>query len=207
MLNTIPSADILVAAFRTLDLADVSAGIEWYAEAYQIAQTMAVVYGCTPEQAAGVIAALSPQQGWMHNVKSAERFLADNSVRVHTESNMGKCRRILAAESREAILAILNADKTQNFFLGIATCGAEGVCIDRHAIDIVTGVRNTEKSRPAIGKRLYRDAAQAYRDAAAELGAEGCIISPAELQAVLWAAHVERWSGVKMEAPEALVWA
>jgi len=207
MLNTIPSPEVIADAFRTLDLADVSAGIEWYAEAYSIAESLSVVYGCTTEQAAGVIAALSPQQGWSQNVKSAERFLADNSIRVHTESNMGKCRRILAAETREAILAILHADKTQNFFLGIATQGAEGVCIDRHAIDIALGVRHTEKSRPSLGKRLYAAAAQAYRDAADMLSAEGAVISPAELQAVTWAAHVERWSGVKMSEPQPLVWA
>ena len=207
MLNTIPSADILVAAFRTLDLADVSAGIEWYAEAYDIARVLGIRYGVSTEQAAGVIAALSPQQGWAHNVKSAERFLADNSVRVHTESNMGKCRRILAAQTRDEILAILHADKTQNFFLGIATQGAEGVCIDRHAIDIALGVRHTEKTRPSIGKRLYRDAADAYVRAAEALNAEGCVISPAELQAVLWAAHVGRVGGERTGEPRPLVWA
>lgn len=207
MLNTIPSADILVAAFETLDLADVSAGIAWYADAYGIAESLGVVYGVSTLQAAGVIAALSPQQGWSQNVKSAERFLADNSIRVHTEVNMRKCRAILAVETREDILSILNADKTSNFFLGIATCGAEGVCIDRHAIDIVTGIRHTEASRPNIGKRLYRDAVRAYEAAAETLSEYGCVISPAELQAVLWAAHVERWSGVKMGGePVPIVW-
>ena len=203
MLNTIPSPELLVEAFRTLDLADVNAGIEWYSEAYGIAETMSVVHGVTVAQAAGVIAALSPQQGWAQNVKSAWRVLANPADRVHTESNMSKCRRILAGED---ILTVLNASKTQNFYLGIVSCGAEGVCIDRHAIDIALGVRHTEKSRPAIGVKLYRDAAQAYRDAAEALNAEGCIISPAELQAVLWAAHVERWSGVKMDEPVALTW-
>jgi hypothetical protein len=203
MLNSIPSPAILADAFRTLDLADVSAGIEWYAEAYGIAEVLGIRYGVSTAQAAGVIAALSPQQGWSQNVKSAERFLADNSVSVHTRVNMAKCQRIIAGED---ILAVLNADKTQNFYRGIISRGADGVCIDRHAIDIAVGVRHTERSRPALGKRLYRDAAQAYRDAAQALADEGCIISPAELQAVLWAAHVERWSGVKMSEPVPLVW-
>jgi hypothetical protein len=148
MLNTIPSPEVIAEAFRSLDLADVSAGVEWYAEAYGIAQSYAERFGCSVAQAAGVIAALSPQQGWAHNVRSAERFLADNSVRVHTESNMSKCRRILAGED---VLTVLNADKTQNFWLGIVSQGAEGVCIDRHAIDIALGVRHTEKSRPPLG--------------------------------------------------------
>lgn len=201
MLNTTPSADILVEAFHTLDLADVSAGIEWYSEAYGIAETLSIVYGCTVAQAAGIIAALSPQQGWVQNVKSAERFLADNSASLHTRVTMSKCKRILAGED---ILAVLNASKTQNFYLSIVSRGAEGVCIDRHAIDIALGVRHTEKSRPSISVKLYRDAAQAYRDAAEALAAEGCLISPAELQAVLWAAHVKVWSGVKMDEPVAI---
>jgi hypothetical protein len=204
MLNAIPSPDQIIRAFEQIDLADVSAGVEWYADAYGIAADYAERYGCTVEQAAGVIAALSPQQGWAQNVRSAERFLADNSVSVHTRVTMDKCRRILAADSRESILAILNADKTQNFFLSIATQGAEGVCIDRHAIDIALGVRHTEKSRPSIGKRLYRAAADAYRVAAERLNAEGADLTPAEVQAVTWAAHVARWSGVKMSAPVAL---
>lgn len=202
MLNTIPSPATLVEAFHTLDLADVSAGVEWYTEAYGIAENLGIVYGVTTEQAAGIIAALSPQQGWAHNVKSAERFLA-TGARVHTESNMGKCRRILSGED---ILTVLNADKTQNFYLGIVSRGAEGVCIDRHAIDIALGVRHSEKSRPALGKLMYRKAAEAYVTAAEALQAEGCVISPAELQSVLWAAHVARYSGHKTAEPFALTW-
>ena len=201
MLNTIPTAENVLAAFDQIDLADVSAGIEWYAEAYGIAMAYGETYGVTAEQAAGVIAALSPQQGWAQNVKSAARVLADVSDRVHTESNMSKARRILAGED---ILAVLNASKTQNFFLGIVTQGEQGVCVDRHALDIAVGVRHTDKTRPAIGARLYAATAQAYIDAAAELQARGCVISPAELQAVTWVAHVKRWSGVKLAEPVAL---
>lgn len=201
MLNTIPTPAHIIAAFHAIDdLADVSAGIAWYGDAYGIAETLGVVYGCTTAQAAGIIAALSPQQAWAYNVKAAEKFLA-TGARVHTESNMGKCRRILAGED---ILAVLNAPKTQNFYLGIISQGTEGVCIDRHAIDIALGVRHTDATRPSIGARLYVTASQAYRDAAEALNAEGVCITPAELQSVTWAAHVAVWSGVKTGEPVAL---
>lgn len=200
MLNTIPTPEAIVSLFNQIDLADVSAGVEWYTEAYGIACDYADRFGITPEQAAGVIAALSPQQGWAHNVKSAEKFLA-TGARVHTESNMSKCRRILAGED---VWTVLNADKTQNFWLSIVSQGAEGVCIDRHAIDIALGVRHTEKSRPALGKRLYRAAADAYRVAADMLNAEGANVTPAEVQSVTWAEHVRRWSGIRMAEPVAL---
>ncbi len=199
-MNTIPNPQHILNAFRLADLADVSDGINWYGDAYSIAETLGVVYGCTTEQAAGVIAALSPQQGWAHNVKSAEKFLA-TGARVHTESNMSKCRRIIAGED---ILTVLNAPKTQNFWLGIASRGAEGCCIDRHAIDIALGVRHTEASRPTINKGLYAAATRAYEDAAVILNAEGCVITAAELQSVTWAEHVKVWSGVKMDEPVAI---
>lgn len=201
MLNTIPSPEAIIAAFERIDdLADVSAGIDWYPEAYAIACDLGERYGCTSEQAAGIIAALSPQQAWAQSVRSAERFLATGE-RVHTESNMSKCRRILAGED---IATVLNAPKTTNFWLGIISLGQDGVCIDRHAIDIALGVRHTEASRPTIGAKLYRAAEQAYRDAADILSGMGALISPAELQSVTWADHVKRWSGVRVAEPVAL---
>lgn len=200
MLNTIPSPDMIVKAFKAIDLADVSAGIDWYAEAYGIAESYAERFDVSVEQAAGIIAALSPQQAWTQNVRSAERFLATRAS-VHTKVNMAKCERILAGED---VWTVLNADKTRNFWLGIVSRGAEGVCIDRHAIDIALGVRHTEASRPTLGKRLYAAAADAYRVAADMLAGEGAILSPAELQAVTWAEHVRRYSGIRAGEPFAL---
>ena len=200
MLNTIPTPEAIVSLFHQIDLADVSAGVEWYAEAYGIACDYAERYGVSVGQAAGIIAALSPMTSWEKNVKDAERFLA-TGARVHTEANMRKCERILAGED---VHAVLNADKTQNFWLGIVSQGAEGVCIDRHAIDIALGVRHTEASRPTIGKRLYQAAADAYKAAADMLNAEGANVTPAEVQSVTWAEHVRRWSGVRMSEPVAL---
>lgn len=202
MLNTIPTPAHIVRTFEAIeDLADISAGIAWYEDAYGIAQTLGIVYGVSTAQAAGIISALSPQQSWAQNVKTAERFLADPTVRVHTESNMSKCRRILAGENIEKVL---NAPKTTNFYLSIKSLGYEGVCIDRHAIDIALGVRHTDKSRPVIGARLYRDAVQAYVDAAAILNRMGADITPAMLQSVTWEAHVKVWSGVRHEEPIAI---
>lgn len=200
MLNTIPTPEAIVSLFNQIDLADVSAGVEWYAEAYGIACEYAERFGISADQAAGIIAALSPMNSWEKNVKDAERFLT-SGVRVHTDANMRKCERILAGED---VHTVLNADKTQNFWLGIVSQGAQGVCIDRHAIDIALGVRHTEASRPTLGKRLYRAAAEAYRVAADMLNAEGANITPAEVQSVTWAEHVRRWSGVKMAEPVAL---
>lgn len=202
-MNTIPSPERIAEAFLAIDTADLSAGVEWYPEAYALAQDYAERFGITAEQAAGVIAALSPLQEWAQNVAAAERFLA-TGARVHTESNMSKCRRILAGED---VWTVLNAPKTRNFWLSIVTQGAEGVTIDRHAVDIALGVRHTEKSRPNIGVRLYKAAAEAYVKACDMLNAEGANVTPAEVQSVTWAAHVKAWGGVKLAEPVALSYA
>jgi len=48
----------------------------WYPHANEEAQRLATTYGTTIEQAAGVIAAMSPQMDWDDNVRDAERLMA-----------------------------------------------------------------------------------------------------------------------------------
>ena len=55
------------------DLRDISK--RWYDGANKIAQDFASKFGVTTEQAAGVIAALSPQMDWYKNVSLAERVI------------------------------------------------------------------------------------------------------------------------------------
>jgi len=55
----------------------------WYDGANKIANEMATRFGVTPEQAAGILAALSPQKDWYQNVRLAELLLEafeDNPV-------------------------------------------------------------------------------------------------------------------------------
>ena len=58
---------------------------QWYVGGNRIAHRFAKKYGITPEQAAAVIAALSPQKDWFQNVSLAERIMdavIDNSTFV-----------------------------------------------------------------------------------------------------------------------------
>ena len=55
----------------------------WYDGANKIANEMATRFGVTPEQAAGILASLSPQKDWYQNVRLAELLLEafeDNPV-------------------------------------------------------------------------------------------------------------------------------
>jgi len=195
MTTLTPSAERIVDLFLSVDIADVNAGIAWYSDAYAISRGLAERFCISVAQAAGVIAAFSPMNEWDKNVRDAERFLA-TGVRVHTDSNMRKAARILAGEG---IAEVLNAPKTTNFWESILSEGERGICIDRHAYDIATGVRHTDKGR-SIGVTAYRACADAYRDAALMLAEHGAVVTPAEVQSVTWEAWRKVWKNVRNTA-------
>lgn len=183
-----PDVENILRAFVRADIADVNAGIDWYADAYASAATLAGKHGYSVEVAAGVIAALSPLNEWGKNLRDADRVLGGD-FSGYLGVGLEKSRRIMAGED---IVSVLNADKTVNFYTSIVTQGAEGVCVDRHAYDIAVGYRSPNNSR-AIGKRLYRDIAAAYTLAAEILTSQGIPVTPAEVQSVTWEEHRREW--------------
>lgn len=188
-------ADNILAVFDTVDLADASVGVEWYAEAFAICHALAAESGYTPEQVAGVIAATSPLNEWGQNVRLAERIIrAGGLSEGYLSLGLRKCDAILAGADIEVTL---NGQKTVNFYRSIVSGGADGVCIDRHAHDIAAGRRFGDDERPSIGKRLYEAMASAYVIAAERLQAQGLTISPAEVQSVTWEAWRAEWKGVR----------
>ena len=63
----------VLAVYDTLTPEFVAASKEWYVGANRVANRMAEIYGVTVEEAAGVLAALSPQNDWFNNIAVAER--------------------------------------------------------------------------------------------------------------------------------------
>jgi len=63
----------ILAVYDTLTPEFVAASKEWYVGANRVANRMAEIYGVTVEEAAGVLAALSPQNDWFNNIAVAER--------------------------------------------------------------------------------------------------------------------------------------
>lgn len=188
-------ADNILAVFHTVDLADASAGVEWYAEAFALCQRLSQETGYSPEQVAGVIAATSPLNEWGQNVRLAERILrAGGLTSGYLGAGLRKCDAILAGADIEATL---NGQKIVNFYRSIVSGGTNGVCIDRHAHDIAAGRRYADAERPSIGKRLYESMAAAYVIAAERLQSEGLAITPAEVQSVTWEAWRQEWKGVR----------
>jgi hypothetical protein len=193
--NTRHIAAMLAMASQT-DLAD---GIEWYDRAKRLSLRLSHEYGCTFEQAVGVIAALSPNNRWTRNCTDAEAMIQawaigvnPESVRVCTYGAMrSKAAQILALASpdRETIAKILNGRKITAFFLSIAGVH-DAVCVDGHAYAVWIGQRITTTNTPSLGVKLYADIARAYVLVAKRSAALcGESLTPAQVQAVTWVTY------------------
>ncbi len=136
----------------------------------------------TVEGAAGVIAALSPITPWNRNKELAIRAVSDGHASGTLGNSVRAANRILAGEHPEDVLL---TDKVGNFYLSILGSDT-AVCIDRHALEVFKGKRYRDSERPKVGKKLYREAADAYREAAETLKAGDTDITPTALQAITW---------------------
>ena len=176
-------ANILVAYSRATG--DQKArGIVWYRSAHSFAAGLALDGGLhSTDSAAGIIAALSPQQSWPTNCENATRLVIDPSVRVHTDLQMGKALEIYdGADWRQ----ILKGPKELSFADNISNPKrSQAVTVDRHAVRVALGaIVAQDKCGPEVilqRKRVYDTIAQAYRDAAKGVG-----MLPLEIQAITW---------------------
>jgi hypothetical protein len=179
--------------------ADLAAGVAWYQRAEHLGHRLAETYGCTFEQAVGVIAALSPNNRWARNCIDAEAVIQawavgidPNTVKVCTFGpNRAKAASILAlAEpSQDAIAAILSGRKVTAFFLSI-TGRHDAVCVDGHAYAIWLGQRIPTTQTPSIGPKLYATIARAYCLVAKRSKALcGEALTPAQVQAATWVTY------------------
>jgi hypothetical protein len=159
-------------------------GIDWYQHAHTLARVLAGLHGISIEQAAGVLAALSPQLSWPRNVAYAEQFLATGDAPVLGRSKRSAAR-ILQGEPP---LSVLQGPKVRAFFANIADPdGTDAVTVDRHAHDVAVGQRFGDARRPLLGRQGGYDLlAAAFRLAAAKVG-----LQPSAVQAITWLA----WKG------------
>lgn len=177
-----PSVRNITRLFRTATPEQVSQGAAWYAEAHGIAARWAERYGVTVSVAAGVLAALSPNNSWVANVKLAERFLAAGGLTSgYFRQGLTKASRILNGEDP---LVVLNGLKITNFYLSIFTEGREGVCVDRHAYSLAANKRMTDGVH--LTPKQYAEVRDAYVRAAAILNREGHAVTVAQVQSVTW---------------------
>ena len=189
----------IVAKFTLATSQEVQLGVDWYPSALDIANRIAVKYNVSAETAAGVIAALSPNNRWERNIIDAEAIIkcwaaggtrTDMlNVKVCTYGKM-KAKAVDILTRDIPIVEILNGKKLIEFFNCITNPALNDVCIDGHAYSVWFGQRLTMKEVPAIGKKLRSQIKTDYRDATSFINEElGTFYPPATIQAITWVTH------------------
>lgn len=171
--------DRLIRTYNETSAADRAAGLGWYGRAQDAAATLAAEYGLAEDQAAGIIAALSPRARWSVNLRAAERVAAaaaadrDRCPAVGLRRNALKAWRI--ARGNPAGLT-LSGPKVRAFWRNI-TGDHTAVTVDVWASRAATG----RYDAPVPSGRRYERLARAYAAAAEVVG-----VSPRDLQAAIW---------------------
>ena len=188
----------IVAKFQLATSQEVQLGCDWYRSALNIAGRIASKYHIRVEVAAGVIAALSPNNRWERNIIDAEAMIKCWSaggtdedilaVKVCTYTKMQeKALNILKGGD---IITVLNGPKIIEFFNCITNPLLNDVCIDGHAYSVWFGQRLTMKQVPNIGKKLRQQIKTDYVDATTFINEElNESFTPADIQAITWVTH------------------
>lgn len=183
-----PMVRNILRVFRSATPEQLETGMNWYKDARGICEDFATAHGVTPEVAAGVFAALSPQNSYGANVNLARRFLASGGTLDSGYLGMGlaKARAIYEGADIRTTLLGSRGFKTLNFFVSINSAGQDGVCIDRHAYCIA--VNEKVANIPSLSEKRYAAIALAYARASRYAG-----ITAAEIQAVTWVVWRQRY--------------
>ena len=159
-------------------------GLWWYREANSFARELGQKSKIPWQWVANAISHLSPSVSWEINKRDAERLAMSDNPWEETVSTYGaqQAKAIAALDGEPFQYTGYNA-KTYNFAMCIKYPRHRwSVTVDRHAWACAS--REPEKK---VTPKRYRDAAAAYRDAAAKVG-----ILPLEMQAITWLETINR---------------
>jgi len=171
--------DNLTDVGNQLTTAEVSAGYGWYRLAENLTRRLARKHNTTKHRAAGVIAALSPNQTWANNLRMAEHALAGNPKGF--SSAVARVKRIMAGGSIIGTFPDPSgpSHKIREFYRAISG-NQNAVVIDRWAYRAAWGTRHVDVHDLArIG--VYAMISDAYREVA-----ELFEMSPRDFQAAVW---------------------
>lgn len=173
-----PTAENVLRVYARATDADMAEGLSWYDDAHEFALSLGTI-----EMAAGVIAALSPNNHWETNKNAAAKAFANGTaLGTHFIANERKVDSILAGENP---LDVLSGNKVRAFYQTIVDpTGFSIPTIDRHAFDIavnIAGAYLDSGAKILARKGMYDVFGQVYVDAAIEMG-----IGAPQMQAVTW---------------------
>ena len=171
--------DNLTDIGNSLTTFEVIAGTGWYTGAENLARRLARKYGVTKHQAAGVIAAMSPNQTWSNNIRMAERALAGEPRGFPVV--VARVKRIL--EGGSIIGTFPDPDgpshKIREFYRAISG-NTNAVVIDRWALRAATSKSWADvHDLQRVG--VYAMVASCYREVA-----ELFDMTPRDFQAAVW---------------------
>tara|TARA_R100000664_G_C2753364_1_gene140760 strand:+ start:872 stop:1534 length:663 start_codon:yes stop_codon:yes gene_type:complete len=205
-----PNAGHIIAKFALATTEEVVSGQQWYKSAHEIASRLARNNNITTAKAAGILAALSPNNKWERNCLDAERLIQayihgdeddarninvctygamkEKAIKILNLSNdLGNYTHKELYEFTD-IIEILNGPKIIEFYNCIMQ--RNDVCIDGHAYSIWFGERMTMKQVPNIGKRLRERIKSDYLDATSWINEEmQTNYLPSDIQAITWICH------------------
>lgn len=169
---------------------EIKDGISWYNDANNYCKELAQRFNITLPQAAGIIAAFSPQSGWVENKRYAVTYLLNPSLQLRSEVQQLKAHKIVTLKSETEIYNALSTNgqafKTKAFFVNILNPDiVTGVTIDRHAIAVCIqkpdNVYALSKDYAQPTEQQYKFFETCYMAASKKLN-----ILPHELQAITW---------------------
>lgn len=190
-----PDVDNVLAVYMGAPFDLIESGLDWYVTAHNTAREMSATYGISVSQAAGIIAALSPMNGWDNNKAKAIQLceqggffgvtILDNgkeSNGIGLPANVRKASAIYFGW--DSVENILGGDKVSAFYRTILDPFTADLrpTVDRHAFDIALHRRTSDKERSVLSRKgVYEMFADVYREAATILN-----VGAAQVQAVTW---------------------
>lgn len=172
----------IIETYRAATPETIARGLAWYGDALDVALTMTELDDTlTLEAAAAVIAAYSPQLPWVANKRAALTFARSGSREAGVmNSSHDRATRVCGqADPISALNPIGRAPKIESFARNIMG-DTDSVTIDVWAVRVALGDRD-DADKILARRNVYRDLADCYRKAAAELG-----VAPSAVQAVTW---------------------
>ena len=194
---------------NTFDRAEVDAmkaGSRWYRIAWNIAADMGRRYGVSGEQAAAVIAILSPRCSWEVNIARAEAWLGEGSTVGLFTWQVERLREMLA-DMDGSWVEYVRGPKVSRFYRNIVG-DTSAVTVDIWASRVALGWvgANDNTYKQMVGTPLrYELVERAYRAAANRLG-----VAPSTVQAVTWVQVRDYEAGnvgdsTQLDAPDNLI--
>ena len=172
----------ILRVYHLASSGEVDAGLRWYLQAMEQANTLAKTCNLPLATVAGMIAATSPGLRWERNIAVAERIcqrIGLEGLGVRWYDGVRKAERIRDGAD---ILDVLKGNKVRSFYDNILyPKTSDKVTIDGHAWSIWAGERSTLDDVPPLSDRLYADIERDYVNASEVVG-----IRPLQLQAITW---------------------